>query len=78
MSEIFNQPLDFADFLIDLSTCGARSKTMNESNRNQGQRADYVEPKVEVIPGNQIRGGLDNRVDFTDEPSDDPSGYSTS
>ena len=47
-------------------------------NIESGELAEYIQPKIEVIPGNLIRGGTNARVDFNDEPNTDPTGYATS
>ncbi len=36
----------------------------------------YQVPKVSVLGSKDVRGGTDSRVDFIDQPGDDPSGFS--
>jgi len=50
---------------------------MSEKLSNQATQREYVQPKIEVIPGSLIRSGNDNRVDFDDQPGDSPTGYAT-
>jgi len=50
---------------------------MSEKLSIQATQREYVQPKIEVIPGSLIRSGNDNRVDFDDQPGDSPTGYAT-
>ena len=49
---------------------------MSEKVSTHATQREYVEPKIEVIPGNLIRGGTDNRVDSDDQVGDDATGFS--